>query len=239
MFWPILSIGLLTYCMGICPQQQLCLTDLVQPTCLTSLPWGISYLSPQCLNASTSRCLCVSEHKSATWSAFPSFTVILRMILQRIPRACGKPQSLWARQAKGGPWRKKMFTVNWINHLTTSELVLHTTYIQYLCQSEIMLLFLPTVWMVKLNVEWGLLSTFIWIPSYLLIAYNRLLYMGKHLNYTIICKNHRYLTQARVAIQQCKNSNYNSCIQNLTQVGVQGWYQQNVHENIKSQSRVY
>lgn len=51
--------------------------------------------------------------------------------------------------------------------------------------------------------------------------------MGKHLEYTIICKNHRYLTQARVAIQQCKNSNYNSCIQNCTQVGVQGWYQQN------------
>lgn len=170
MFWPIFSIGLLTYCMDICPQQQqLCLTDLVQPTRLTSLPWGISYLSPQGLNASTSRCLCVSEHKSATWSAFPSFTVIHRMILQRIPRACGKPQSLWARQTKGGHWRKKIFTVNWVNHLTTSELVLHTT---YLCQSEMMLLFLPRVWMVKLNVEWGLLSTFIWISSYLLIAYN-------------------------------------------------------------------
>lgn len=64
----LLSTGLLTYCLGLWTQQSLCLIDPVQPTPLTSLPWGISYPSPQGFDASTSRCLCVSEHKSATIS---------------------------------------------------------------------------------------------------------------------------------------------------------------------------
>lgn len=64
----LLSTGLLT-------QRPLCLTDPVHPTHLTSLPWGISYPSPQGLDARASRCPCVSEHMSVTWPDSPSLSV--------------------------------------------------------------------------------------------------------------------------------------------------------------------